>query len=143
MQIVSLTEKWWKEEFSSSIVTSKGWKWGFFLLFQSNRQELLLQVIFGAVCLINLVHICVGLGRNVWGQQEEDVGLKEKMESHSVFYQKYILAPHIDSIWKLHLKRPSKKRQNPLNSWLLMPLEIWMKRNYWSREQGADPLMVL
>lgn len=39
---------------------------GFSVVFQSDRQELLLEVIFGAVCLITLVHICVGVGGKVW-----------------------------------------------------------------------------
>ena len=32
----------------------------FFLVFQSDRQDFLLEVIFRAICLITLVHIWVG-----------------------------------------------------------------------------------
>lgn len=38
---------------------------GFFSVFQPDRQKFLLEVIFGAVCLITLVHMCVGVGGKV------------------------------------------------------------------------------
>lgn len=38
---------------------------GFFSVFQSDRQKFLLEVIFGAACLITLVHMCVGVGEKV------------------------------------------------------------------------------
>lgn len=39
----------------------------------------------------------------------EGVGLRDKMESHSVFYQKYILGPYIGSTGVTLKKRQEKR----------------------------------
>lgn len=88
----------------------------FFILHFSDGPEFLQEVIFQDCFLILIdMHRRVVMVGKLGAWLEEGVGLRDKMESQSVFYKKYILAQYIGYIWKLQLKKTRKKSLNSLN----------------------------